>query len=303
MYLGLLGLNYIIFFALLFYPFMFILFFLISSKEDYLKESFRKEYIEFFTILVITFLIFLAGVFIINKTYEIKLELPFEEYNFEIFFSPGDNIILNNLYNNYNFETGKGDIFFRITNINYFLPIEYFFIESPTKLNITGVRLYTDNGFFYEGKDFRKSINGSYIHFDSFNSSLDGVYVNITLDGDLIPNGIFNFFVNAKKSNSNGRESILFNLGRYECKSICFGEMKNSAPEINNNILIIKYPQDYYGENGEKFRPLQQKVTLNTNYSPAITSKQNLTNIYISLTIAGLLFFGEIIRKYIRLLV
>ncbi len=286
--------------------------FKVLQKEGYLKEDFRKEFVEILVVSYLFLLFFglssLAGLYANN----INTNLDFKSYEFEVSTQPEENVVFNDLRFFYDFGLREGSISFQITEVDNSIQTERISIDFPSELGISDYKLHLntlelkENEKYEAGKGQKIQSNKNYIVFDNFKISLEDVYFNITLEGSRYfePNGVFRFYFNSKRTyNSESDITLLFKLGKYECKNICFGRMFNAEPEINNDIIKIRYPDDYYDNiSDDTSKLLQQVVTLNTYYSPKEKSKNNYEALRIALVIASLALLGESIRRIILII-
>ncbi len=273
------------------------------NKRHSIKEEFRKEAMDFFLISFLMVLSLVLASFANSWSNEIDVNLPFNNYHLDIDFDPAENIVLSNLKFVYDFKSNGGNIYFRISELNISRHTTSLDIEMPKEISVKGFSLKKGSVGLIENKEFKVIYNESkaLIVFHEINGSLDDINVNIDLRGNesFKPNGKFTIHVAANRVYSqNDRNSIEFNLGDYECKSICFGKLLNAEPEINNKVLKLRFDEDYYPKEDAP-KPFQQLVTLNTYHLPSAKSKENLNNFYLSLLITSFVLFGEMLRKFI----
>jgi len=301
--------NKIFFISFLFYFILILIYFFKLNKEK-LKDSFKKEFMDIVIISFLVILFFSMAEIRGQESDKIDLNLPFHTNKFGITFHPQYNIMLNDLSFNYDFKSREGQLSFLIIKHNDSLLTDNFDISLPKQINITNFSLEKEGIKLIENKDFRKKIkysnDSNEITFNDFKIDLEKVSVNLILKEsneyhpEFHPNGLFRFYVFARRVNSKSLSPIIFKLGEYKCKNICFGKLINSEPEINNNILKIRYPGDYYPQ-GDDPKILEQIITLNTYYLPHERNKTNLKNFQIALMIAGLVLLGEMLRKFVLL--
>lgn len=268
-----------------------------------IKPSLKRELIEIFAIpfIILLFLCFKNS--LLESANQIA-PFPFpEEHIFEILFYDENKFILNNVRLYYDFYQNNGTLSFNIRE-NKDPRTREFIIEFPSKVLIEEFNLIKGNRNLIENEDYEKGIKHtstrSYISFAKFNTSLEGVEVDITVKGKIAPNGKFIFYViNTLYAWAQGDVTMKFNLGEYEYQSIPFGTKLNAEPEVRNKDILIRYPADYYGKERDEPKSLSQIIDINTYHASKKKDKDRRQTMALSLVVAIIVLGGEYIRKII----
>lgn len=280
----------------------------ITNRKGYLKEDFRKELTNFVYVLIFALIFIIGGFTLIESANKTTLNLPFNEYEFEIKFPQNqENIVINNFNVYFDFDKQKGSIYFIIVKLNKSNQVSQIQVSLPPTTKVDTFTIHNRTGWKLINKTFYNTTfisnkHKTFVAFYEIKSDLEGTRINISFNGSLIPNGKFRLYSYAKKTYSVGRNTISFNLGKYYCQNYCFGDLLSSEIELNNQLLKVSYPQDYYGNDGNINRTLQQKVTLNTFDSELEREKQIGTSLAIAILMAGIISLAEGIRRYALLL-
>lgn len=245
-------------------------------------------------------LVIFIGLFYLDYAEGINTNLDFGNYEFEIRVQPSQNTVLNNFLIYYNFKEDDGNIFFTTRLINNTQNPEYIMIRIPSELKFDKIRIFNESIVLEENKNYYKEIHNfsdyNLLVLKSFNKSLESKNFNITLNGFIMPNGLFIIYSNSWRTYSN-LYFVIFHLGNYQRKANCF-ERLDAIYDLRGNILSINYPQDYYPE-GSISKDLFNRISLNTDDQDLIANKNLSYNLGVSFLIGGILLFLEFAIIYV----
>jgi hypothetical protein len=273
------------------------------AKKNF-KDTFRKDVIEIYIITFLIIFFFIMCDFMNMSANKINPNRDFLDYQFNVRIMPENNIVLNSLKYYYDFNLQKGNIYFVILETNNSIPTQRIWINLPSQLKVTNVKVYNQSKELVNGVDYPSFDYGERtLQINDIKQSLEGYHFNISFDGDISPNGNFRFYTFTKYAYSDVNDPVTFYLGEYYCQDLCYGRLFNAEPEFNGRELIVRYPENYYENTNNEPKMLQQQVSLNTYYQPDKTRKENLFNVYVSLFVSALLLFGELLRKLVVIII
>ena len=269
----------------------------VISNNKKLRVDYKEKFVRASAICIISILLICLGFFLETQSAHINPSLDYNEYEFKLDAEPPLDSSLTFTKVTYDFKKQKGEITFILKSELENISNHSVEIQLPDEVMIvnTYVRNPSDTesnwSEYYNLTNTSKNHNFYELRFGQINEPR--ATVTIDIEGNLIPNGAFDFFFSSRRTWNVDKGIIEFDLGNYKCNNNCFSEVKNSEIEINNNKIIVQFPNEYYN-NASEYKSLPMEFSLNTYDGMKEMKKNQNSNLSVALSVGGLIAFGEI---------
>lgn len=265
--------NFVIFFIVA------VIFGIILNKKN--PEIFDKDFFKTLLTIIISGLIisFGSSLYMLSVIGENQItNSKYNYYDFSVYPSSENWINFHNFQIVVDYKENKGNFTFSIYDY-YLNNMSNLRINVPSGYNITKVELKNSTQNFIERKNYITGYGGTseqkewnVINIGEYKNIISHGFIDFSLYFDAInftsPNGKYHLEVESKQvfTKSFDRKAIYIILGDYSCKNPCQGDTKDSIISIDNNVLSVSYPENYYDiydKNSQAVKPLVQEFGLN----------------------------------------
>jgi hypothetical protein len=297
----------------LFYFFAIILLGFILTKHR--REVFDKAFFKILCAIAISGIILSGGIYFFAQSNLGENNLANSKYGYYEFYirpygTETGNLYVNNFQLIIDYNGNIGNITFsidgskldKLSNLRIGIPSEYNFTRQTLK--VLGKNLSQDmNYVILYDKEYNKNV----LNIMKFNTGTSN-NVDFSIFFDSVnatsPNGKFHLEIDAKRvfTKDWNRKTIFLILDRYACSNPCYGDVTESILGIDNNVLSVSYPANYYDfyeSNPSAYRLFVQEFGLNMQDKNMVTSIDMNRQGGIGMIVSGIvIYFQSLIEIY-----